>query len=237
MELPYAQVFQRDHRLADPSFGSETKSLTLRLKIMVQFDSVAVLHRLAILLLSIFLAAGLAACSAQTYANTFSAPIVAPPPAPQGADGATQPENPVPPVALPFKGRLLDGNPKQLPPAVAAALSNSGNIVFNYREELSHDHYTVPLAISAFDPLTYVGYPLGKYGVTAFASLGVSQGDRVLGSYTAKVHLERDYTLYYQPTYLELDHAARAQVREKIDQQLYRDAGHLAQEAAAGQGR
>jgi hypothetical protein len=119
---------------------------------------------------------------------------------------------------------------------VAGALSNSGTVVFNYREELTHDHYTVPLVVSAFDPLTYVGYPLGNYGVTAFASLGVSQGDRVLGDYTAKVHVSRDYTLYYQPTYLELERSAREQVRAKIDAQLYRDSAHLAQAAQAQSG-
>ncbi|MGO9058077.1 MAG: hypothetical protein ACLQU2_11960 [Candidatus Binataceae bacterium] len=141
-----------------------------------------------------------------------------------------------PPVAaqLPFKGRLVDGDPSDLPPAVAAALSDSGTVTFNYREELTHDHYTVPLALSAFDPLTYVGYPLGRYGVTAFASLGISQGDRVIGDYTAKVHVSRDYTLYYQPTYVELERAARKQVRQKIDEKLYRDSGRLAQ-AANGQ--
>lgn len=136
-------------------------------------------------------------------------------------------------LQLPFKGRLIDGNPEDLPPAVAAALSNSGTVVFNYREELTHDHSTVPLVVSAFDPLTYVGYPLGNYGVTAFAALGISQGDRVLGDYTAKVHVSRDYTLYYQPTYLELERSAREQVRAKIDAQLYRDSGHLAQAAQA----
>jgi hypothetical protein len=134
---------------------------------------------------------------------------------------------------LPFKGRLLEGDPKDLPPAVASAVSASGTVTFNYREELSHDHYTVPLVLSAFDPLTYVGYPLGNYGVTAFASLGISQGDRVIGDYTAKVHVSRDYTLYYQPTYLELERAARAQVREKIDDQLYHDSARLAQAAQA----
>jgi hypothetical protein len=185
-------------------------------------------------LLGIALTAALAACSAQGYANTYSAPLVAP------SAPATNPESVAPPqkegaaAPLPFKGRLLDGNPQALPPAVAASLSNSSDIVFNYREELSHDHYTVPLALSAFDPLTYVGYPLGNYSVTAFASLGVSQGDRVLGDYTAKVHLTREYTLYYQPTYIELEHAAKAAVRQKIDEQLYRDAGRIAQAAAAG---
>jgi hypothetical protein len=185
--------------------------------------------------LEIVLAAGLAACTTQTYAHTFSVPIGAPSAA-AIPDASEQPQSAPAPVALPFKGRLLDGNPKALPPAVAAALSDSGTVVFNYREELTHDHYTVPLVLSAFDPLTYAGYPLGSYSVTAFASLGISQGDRVLGDYTAKVNIKRDYTLYYQPTYIELEHAAKAAVREKIDAQLYRDAGRLAQAAAAGQG-
>jgi hypothetical protein len=193
-----------------------------------------VLNRLTTGLLALVLPMALTGCTAQTYANTFSVPIGAPPPA-QSAD-ADAPQAPAPPLPLPFKGRLLDGNPKSLPPAVAASLSNSSTVIFNYREELSHDHYTVPLALSAFDPMTYVGYPLGSYSVTAFASLGISQGDKVLGDYTAKVHLSRDYTLYYQPTYLELDHAAKAAVREKIDQQVYHDAARLAQ-AAAGQSR
>jgi hypothetical protein len=188
-----------------------------------------VLSRLTTGLLAIVLGAALPACSVQTYANSFSAPIGTPA-ATQSAENEAQPQ-PASPVPLPFKGRLVDGDPKDLPPAVAAALSDSGRVTFNYREELTHDHYTVPLALSAFDPLTYVGYPLGNYGVTAFASLGISEGDRVLGDYTAKVHLSRDYTLYYQPTYLELEHAARQQVREKIDAQLYRDAGRLAQAA------
>lgn len=203
---------------------------------MVQFSFGSVLNRLTKSLLAIALPVALSGCTAQTYANTFSVPI-GPPPAAQGADAGTQPQVAQAPVPLPFKGRLLDGNPKALPPAVAASLSDSSSVVFNYREELSHDHYTVPLTLSAFDPLTYVGYPLGSYSVTAFASLGISQGDKVLGDYTAKVHLTRSYTLYYQPTYLELDHAAKAAVREKIDQQVYRDADRLAQAAGAGQGR
>ncbi len=194
------------------------------------------LHRLTTGLLALALPAALAGCTVQTYADTFSVPIGAPP-AVQSADAGAQPQAAAASVPLPFKGRLLDGNPKALPPAVAASLSDSSSVVFNYREELSHDHYTVPLALSAFDPLTYVGYPLGSYSVTAFASLGISQGNRVLGDYTAKVHLSRDYTLYYQPTYVELEHAAKAAVREKIDQQVYHDAGRLAQAAAAGQGR
>jgi hypothetical protein len=155
-----------------------------------------------------------------------------------GGGAAAEPAPAAPaPMALPFKGKLIDGDPTDLPPAVAGALSDSGPIGFNYREELTHDHYTVPLALSAFDPLTYVGYPLGNYGVTAFASLAITDGPRVLGDYTAKVHVSRDYTLYYQPTYLELERDARAQVREKIDEQLNRDANRLAQAAQAPAGQ
>jgi hypothetical protein len=197
---------------------------------MLEFSLVMVFRRLIGMVPEIALSAALAACSVQTYANTFSVPMATT--AAQQPAVTSQAESA--PVPLPFKGRLLDGNPRTLPPAVAASLSDSSDIVFNYREELTHDHYTVPLALSAFDPLTYVGYPLGNYSVTAFASLGISKGDKVLGDYTAKVHLTRDYTLYYQPTYIELEHAAKAAVRQKIDEQLYRDAGRLAQAAAEG---
>jgi hypothetical protein len=196
-----------------------------------------VLRPLTTGLFAIALAALLSACTVDTFANTFSAPIGAPAAETQTQEGTAQPQTASVPAPLPFTGKLIDGDPHDLPPAVAAALSESGPVTFNYREELTHDHYTVPLALSAFDPLTYVGYPLGSYTVTAFASLGISEGDRVLGDYTAKVHVTRDYTLYYQPTYVELERAARAAVRKKIDDQIYEDAGRLAQEYAAAQPR
>jgi hypothetical protein len=180
------------------------------------------------------LMAAIAGCSMGVATPNGASGIQIPPQsAPDTSAQAETGQPPAAPVQLPFKGRLIDGNPEDLPPAVAAALSNSGTVIFNYREELTHDHYTVPLVVSALDPMTYVGYPLGNYGVTAFAALGISQGDHVLGDYTAKVHVSRDYTLYYQPTYLELERAAREQVRAKIDAQLYRDSAHLAQAAQA----
>ena len=178
--------------------------------------------------------AAIGGCSLGVATPNGASGIQIPPQSAPETQAQAETGQPVPSAAqLPFKGRLIDGNPADLPPAVAGALSNSGTVVFNYREELSHDHYTVPLVVSAFDPLTYVGYPLGNYGVTAFAALGVSQGDRVLGNYTAKVHVSRDYTLYYQPTYLELERSAREQVRAKIDAQLYRDSGRIAQATQA----
>lgn len=137
---------------------------------------------------------------------------------------------------LPFKGHLAAGDASAVPPAVAMSLSNDSQVTFIYREELTHDDYHIPLIVTAFDPVTYVGAPLGDLGVTAFASLSITDGDRVLGDYTAKVHISKSYTLYKEPTHREVEDAARAAVREKIDQKLYRDEDRLAQ-AVAGAGQ
>ncbi|HTJ09749.1 MAG TPA: hypothetical protein VL393_08705 [Candidatus Binataceae bacterium] len=137
---------------------------------------------------------------------------------------------------LPFKGHLAEGDANAVPPAVAMSLASDSQVTFIYREELTHDDYHVPLIVTAFDPVTYAGAPVGDLGVTAFASLSITDGERVLGDYTAKVHVSKSYTLYREPTHREVEEAARAAVREKIDQKLYRDEDRLAQAfAVAGQ--
>jgi hypothetical protein len=136
--------------------------------------------------------------------------------------------------ALPFRGKLASGNINEVPPAVAMSLSPDSPISFSYREELTHSEYHIPLAVTAFDPVTYFGAPLGDYEVTAFASLSIFEGDRVLGDYTAKAFVSKSYTLYSEPTHKELEQAARTAVRQKIEQKLYRDQDRLAQEAGAG---
>jgi len=137
---------------------------------------------------------------------------------------------------LPFRGRLVAGNPTELPPAVAMSLSTTSSVTFTYREELTHDDYHVPLIVSALDPANLVGAPLGDIGTTAFASLSISDGDRILGDYTAKEHVSKSYNMYSHPTHKEVDDAARAAVRIRIDQKLYRDEARLAN-AVAGAGK
>jgi hypothetical protein len=136
----------------------------------------------------------------------------------------------VPAKPLPFKGRLADGDPAELPPSVALSLSRNSPVVFSYREELTHDEYHIPLWFSAIDPVTYFGSPLGDYGVTAFASLSIADGDRVVGDYTAKVHVSKSYNLYSEPTHQEVEREARIAVRKRIDQKINQDAGRLARE-------
>jgi hypothetical protein len=147
---------------------------------------------------------------------------------------AVTPAEPLLEHPLPFKGRLVSGNANELPPAVAMSLSPDSAISFSYREELTHSEYHIPLVVTALDPVTYFGAPLGDYGVTAFASLSIFEGDRVLGDYTAKAFVSMSYTLYSEPTHKELEQAARSNVRQQIEQKLYRDHDRLAQATAIG---
>jgi hypothetical protein len=143
----------------------------------------------------------------------------------------------VPAHPLPFKGKLISGDPAELPPAVAMSLSDSAPVTFTYREELTHDDYHVPLIVSALDPANLVGAPLGDIGTTAFATLSISAGDTIIGDYTAKEHVSKSYNMYsQQPTHKEVDDAARAAVRQRIDQKLYKDEARLAH-AATGAGK
>jgi hypothetical protein len=90
----------------------------------------------------------------------------------------------------------------------------------------------VPLIVSALDPANLIGAPLGDIGTTAFASLSISSGDTILADYTAKEHVSKSYSMYSQPTHKEVDDAARAAVRQRIDMKLYKDEARLAQAAA-----
>jgi hypothetical protein len=128
----------------------------------------------------------------------------------------------VPAHPLPFKGKLISGDPNELPPAVAMSLSDSSPVTFTYREELTHDDYHIPLLLSAVDPGSWVGNPTGD----------------IIGDYTAKEHVSKSYSLYTQASHKEVDDAARAAVRQRLDQKIYADEARLAQAAAsAGKSR
>ncbi|MGH7916883.1 MAG: hypothetical protein ACREQE_05395 [Candidatus Binataceae bacterium] len=139
----------------------------------------------------------------------------------------------IPARPLSFKGHLRGDNRTELPPAVAMSLSPDSPVTFLYREELTHDEYHIPMIVSALDPVTLFGAPLGDFGVTAFASLSVLDGDRVLADYTAKAYVTRSYSLYSQPTHRELEQAARIAVREKIERMLYRGEDRIARAIAS----
>src|SRR5277367_6732306 len=97
-----------DHR--GRGFGRDGK-LAIRLNLILPVAALA----LSLGALSV----GLSACA------VAQAPVP-----PQTGDLAVQ--------ALPFKGRLIDGDPSELPADVAASLAADSPITFSYREELSH---------------------------------------------------------------------------------------------------
>ena len=142
------------------------------------------------------------------------------------------PAQPIQVRALPYKGRLVQGDPTELPPAVAQSLAKGAPLTFSYREELTHDEYHIPMILTALDPVTYMGAPLGDYGVTAFASLTITQGSKVIADYTAKAYVSKSYNMYHEPKHSELERAARDAVRARIDQKLYADADRVARAGA-----
>ena len=121
----------------------------------------------------------------------------------------------------------MNGDPNELPPAVAMSLAKNSKVRFSYREELTHQETHRSMVVSAVDPRTYAGYPTGEFGVMAFATLSIFNGDQLIGDYTAQVQVTRPYSMYSEPTHRELDDAARAAVRNEIDQKLYQDSARL----------
>jgi len=178
--------------------------------------------------LALMLAVALAGCTAQQAPMTVTPQVGDP--QPQSVDASAlnaEAHASTPARALPYKGRLVAGDPSELPPAVAASLSKDGPLTFSYREELTHDEYHIPYIFSSFDPVTYLGAPLGDYAVTATATLTISQGDRTIADYTAKARVSKSYNIYSEPKHSEVERAARDEVRRRIDQKLYDDAAHI----------
>jgi hypothetical protein len=190
--------------------------------------------RYTFVLATLFIATAALGCGAQQPVQSQSQTAAAPQSDSQLVIAPAVVDEPARP--LPFKGKLLSGDPAELPPAVAMSLSDTSPVTFTYREELTHDDYHIPLVVTALDPATLIGAPLGDIGTTAFASLSISAGDTIIGDYTAKEHASKSYSMYTNASHKEVDDAALAAVRQRIDQKLYQDEARLAQ-AAAGAGK
>jgi len=128
--------------------------------------------------------------------------------------------------AQPSSAAGLPPGPWQ-PPAALADLARTPGVVFSFREELSHDHLTLPMWQTALDPRTYAGHPLGYYRVTAFASVAVTRGAQVLGDYTAQAQVQQPYDIYSGPTFMQLERRARAQARRTLAAEMLADGARL----------
>src|SRR5512136_1130122 len=119
-------------------------------------------HNLASMALALAIVAG---CGAKQPSESSSYAIGSLPQADASTPKGGSKNTPTVAQTLPFKGHLADGNPNDVPPLIARSLAPDSPITFSYREELTHDDYHIPLIVSAFDPVTYVGAPLGDFGV------------------------------------------------------------------------
>jgi hypothetical protein len=190
--------------------------------------------RYRLLTIGLLLAVSIAGCATQQQQPLVVAPQIgdAQSPAVVVSNASSADVHPIAPVrALPYKGRLVEGDPTELPPAIAAALAKDAPLKFTYREELTHDEYHIPPIVTAFDPVTYLGAPLGDYSVTASATLTISEGNRTIADYTAKARVSKSYNVYSEPKHSELERAARDAVRKRIEQKLYADADRIAHSA------
>jgi len=129
--------------------------------------------------------------------------------------------------SLGFTMRLADGSRSQLPPSVAAAISDTSSLNASYRETLSHDESHAPLWQSALDPTTYSGATLGARTVEASAELRIFNSRETVGDYTASANVSKTYSMYKDPSNAELEESARAAVRKKIDDQVVADAPRI----------
>lgn len=135
---------------------------------------------------------------------------------------------------IPFHGRLVDGDASSLPPMVARALDPSAPVEFFWREDLTHGAHTEPLFLSAINPMTYAGASTGDYKTEGFAELTIRRGDRVLGDYSARTSVTREYNIYGGPTHREVDHQARDQLSAEIERQIIADLPRLSHAVGAG---
>jgi hypothetical protein len=137
------------------------------------------------------------------------------------------------PRPLPFRGRLISKSRQHVPPVIAQSLDESSTIAFQYDETVIDEHNAVPVLVSLLNPLVLFGFPLGSYTTVATGDLRISDGETVLGRYSAQARVSGSYGLYYGPTFPELERQGRSAVEQSIDESLYRDVDRLKSQRGA----
>jgi hypothetical protein len=136
-----------------------------------------------------------------------------------------------PPCPLPFKARVVDSIPGQLPDGVRSVLDESAPLAVRYREEVAHGHWEVPFGVVFAVPIVFLFAPMGGYQVTAHAVLEANDSVAEVGRYEATAEVSRSYGIFYGSTFHELEQEARASARRVVDREVCNDAERLAQSA------
>jgi len=126
------------------------------------------------------------------------------------------------------------GDPRHLPPSVVAA--STPDAPFEYAFRVDYERHDVPALLEALNPLTILGFPVGRTDVTAVATLTAREAGVVVKRYEATAVARQTRTMYSSDSQTELRARALAAVRDNIEAQISADAQYLlGLQAAAAQ--
>lgn len=122
---------------------------------------------------------------------------------------------------------IYEGNTEYLPSVLIHKPGTESEISFKYTHEEIYGQYDIPDVVAFINPLTIVGFPTGENKLTVVGRLVVLKDKEVKKSYSAYCILEKTQSLFASETYSELRKKGLIEVKNNIDQQLYRDRDYL----------
>jgi hypothetical protein len=116
------------------------------------------------------------------------------------------------------------GNADYLPRTVSAESHPGATLTLRYRYEVTYGRDAVPQALSLFNPLTIIGFPIGADTVVVTAKLEVLKESTQVKTYTAVCILDKHRTIFSEgETLSELRKRGLLAVRDNIETQMYGD--------------
>jgi hypothetical protein len=117
-----------------------------------------------------------------------------------------------------------DGNKEYLPRTVTADASLGHPLILRYRYEVTYGRDAVPPVITANNPLTIVGFPIGADTVVVIGKLEILKGGAVVKTYSAVCMLDKTRTIFSEgETLSEIRKRGLLAVRDSIEAQMYAD--------------
>ena len=126
------------------------------------------------------------------------------------------------------------GDPSHLPQSVVAVSTPDAPFAYEFHVDYRRDDLLA--LIAAINPLTLLGFPVGRTDVTAVATLTAREAGVVVKRYEATAVARQTRTMYSSDSQTELRARALAAVRDNIEAQICADAQYLlGLQAAAAQ--
>lgn len=128
-------------------------------------------------------------------------------------------------VELRLRGKIIyDGNREYLPRTITQSSAERFGLTLRYAYDVALGKDNVPQLLPLFNPLTIVGFPIGKDTVVVTGRLDILKGDEVVKSYSATSALDSTRNIFWPgETYSELRRKGLVAVRDNIEAQMQRD--------------